>query len=31
LSWYEKDKTLFIREPTALLVYRNERSQSNET
>lgn len=31
LFWYAKDKTLFIREPTALLIYRNERSQSSET
>jgi hypothetical protein len=31
LFWYEKDPTLFIREPTALLVYRNDRSQSDET
>jgi transposase InsO family protein len=26
LSWYEKAPTLFIKEPTALLVYRNRRS-----
>ena len=30
LPWYAKDPALFIREPTALLVYRNERSQSSE-
>lgn len=31
LFWYAKDKTLFIREPTALLIYRNQRSQPSET
>ncbi len=31
LAWYEKDPTLFIKEPAALLVYRNGCSQSTET
>ncbi len=31
LFWYEKDPTLFIKEPTALLIYRNGCSQSTET
>ena len=31
LAWYEKNPALFIREPTALLIYRNDRSQSSET
>ncbi len=31
VAWYKKDPTLFVREPTALLVYRNNRSQSSET
>jgi hypothetical protein len=31
LAWHKKDPTLFIKEPTALLIYRNEGSQSSET
>jgi hypothetical protein len=31
LAWYEKDTALFIREPTALLIYHNDRSQFSET
>ena len=31
LFWYAKNPSLFIREPTALLVYRKECSQSTET
>ena len=31
LAWHKKDPTLFIKEPTALLSYRNGCSQSTET
>ena len=31
LDWYQKDPTLFLREPTTLLSYRNGCSQSSET
>ena len=31
LDWYQKDPTLFLREPITLLIYRNGCSQSSET
>lgn len=31
LAWHKKDPTLFIKEPTALLIYRNRCSQSIDT